>query len=229
MRSPPKPQRDLCVRFVRTEPFAEPALASRAAAMLGVEEQRTIARLRPANARCDYLAAHALARTMLAERLGWAPERLRFRYSPRGRPELAIPLPSGAPRLRFSLSHADGIALCAVAMDCAVGADVESLRNVGPDPLDVAAMVCCPRELAALRAAAPADQAEAFLLLWARKEAVAKASGLGLHAAQRSRTARWGRWRLTTWRPTASHLVAVAVPRGVAGDGQIRLEEAVLE
>src|SRR5207245_5427694 len=130
------------VRFVRAEAFEGDLLARCARRILGAAERRALARLRPPAARRDYLAAHALARTMLAELAGCEPSRVRFRCSPRGRPEFDGP--PGASPLRFSLSHAEGVALCAVAEGRAVGADVESLRNVGPDPLRVAEAVCSP-------------------------------------------------------------------------------------
>ena len=158
---------------MRTEVYEDAVLASRAREVLGADEGAALARLRPEAARRDYLAAHALARTMLAELAGSDPARLRFRCPPRGRPELVAP--PAARHLRFSISHADGIALCAVAAGCVVGADVESLRNVGPDPLGVAASVCSRREMDALAMLPASARAERLLSIWTAKEAVAKA------------------------------------------------------
>src|SRR5438093_2142718 len=103
-RDPPP---EVLVRFVRTEVYEDAVLASRAREVLGADEGATLARLRPAAARRDYLAAHALARTMLAELAGSDPARLRFGCPPRGRPELVAP--PAARHLHFSISHADGI------------------------------------------------------------------------------------------------------------------------
>lgn len=227
MRSWRSPRCEVAVRFVRTEVFDEPALASRAREVLGVAEREALARLRPPAARRDYLAAHALARTMLGEIAGCDPARVRLRSSPRGRPEF-VP-PPGAPPLHFSLSHADGVALCAVAKGCPVGADVESLRNVGPDALGVAEAVCSRRERDALRALPPPARDERLLSIWTRKEAFAKAIGfgfyfplpeIGLHDETDGQpdvqlvngsTPGAPLVRLASWRLAPHHLAAVAV------------------
>ena len=174
------PQPEVLVRFARTEAFADPALAARARQILGPAERETLARLGPSAARRDYLAAHALARTMLAEHVGGDPGELRFRTSRRGRPELVAP-GGGASTPRFSISHAEGVAVCAVAQQWEVGVDVESLRNVGRDPLGVAGTICSPRELEALHALPASARSAHLLAIWTLKEAVAKATGLGLY------------------------------------------------
>ena len=123
-----------------------------------------------------------------------------------------------------------------------MGADVESLRNVGPDPLRVAEAVCSPLERNALRALPTAARDARFLSIWARKEAVAKATGLGFYfppesiavgaddgesraAGLDSGGKLFG--RIASWRLTPDHVAAVAVltaPREQVG---IRFEEAV--
>ena len=233
-------QSEVTVRFVRTQALEDALLASRAREILGTAERQALARLRPDAARRDYLAAHALARMMLAELAGCEPARVHLRYSPRGRP-MFIPRP-GASSLRFSISHADGVALCAVAERHAVGADVESLRNVGPDPLGVAGVVCSLPERNALRALPAAGLTTRLLSIWARKEAVAKATGLGFYFPPESivLSADDGEPRaveldsggtlfgwIASWRLTPDHVAAVAVltaPREQVG---IRFEEAV--
>ena len=164
---------------------------------------------------------------MLAELAGSDPARLRFRCPPRGRPELVAP--PVARHLRFSISHADGIALCAAAAaGCVVGADVESLRSVGPDPLGVAESVCSRREMDALAMLPAPARAERLLSIWTAKEAVAKATGLGfrlplpliaVHEESNGPPAEFGAgaaeeatpWRLASLRLTPCHVAAVAV------------------
>jgi len=231
---------EVAVRFVRAEAFRDDLLASRARAILGTVEGETLARLRTPAARRDYLAAHALARKMLSELACCDPARVRFRSSPRGRP-MFVP-PPGAPPLQFSISHADGVALCAVAEKHAVGADVESLRNVGPDPLGVAEAVCSPSERDALRALPPSSRATRLISVWTRKEAVAKATGLGfyfppgmitVHAdANGSRVTTLDSegtlfGRLASRRLTPDHVAAVAVLTGPWEQVGIRFAEVV--
>src|SRR5580765_7519404 len=104
------PWRDVVVRFVRSACYEDPALALRAASTLSAEERQLLAHLDPPGARLDYLAAHALVRSMIAEMTGCRNDRIQIRAGRDGRSEALIP---GAARgLGFSLSHADGIALC---------------------------------------------------------------------------------------------------------------------
>lgn len=236
------PRCEVVARFVRSEAFRDPCLASRACALLGAVEMRTYARLRRPAVRRDYLAAHALARTMLAECAGCDPARVPLRSSRWGAPVFVAP--PGAPSLRLSLSHADGVALCAVAQGCAVGADVESLRNVGADPLALAAAVCSRGEMAALRALPASARTARFLTFWTRKEAIAKATGLGVYlpfveiAADGWTGRARGAWsplgardeaapsRIVSVVLTPDHVAAVAVLGAARGTLAFRIEEA---
>ncbi|TMQ52975.1 MAG: 4'-phosphopantetheinyl transferase superfamily protein [Candidatus Eisenbacteria bacterium] len=241
MGAPGNSSREVVVRILRTEILENKARASRAAAMLSADERGTFERLPPGAARRDYLGAHALARTTIAEQVGVEPERLLIRSSPWGRPELVAP--GSHRRLSFSLSHADGIALCAVTRCGAVGADVESLRHVGPDPLGVAATICSEREREALLATPAPLRAERFLSLWTLKEAFAKATGLGFRLDLGRITLRLGPapapeleldpgggaeaslWRFGSKFLEPHHVAAVAVRGAPAEEVVIRFEE----
>src|SRR5262249_11713183 len=158
----------------RTEALADPEHAARAHEMLSALERVIMGRLRTPVARRDYLATHALARALLAGMLGIEPAELRIRTSRFGPPELALPPGPSCPG--FSIAHADGVALCVIAVGRAVGADVESLRNVGPRPLEVAATVCSGAEQRALLDVPTAQRSERLLFYWTLKEALAKAT-----------------------------------------------------
>ena len=165
--------------FAATQALADPALAARATELLGDEERKTLARLRPATARRDYLAAHALARTILAHCTGQPPSHIRLRSTALGQP--VVTAPRAARQLSVSLSHADGMALCAVSIGCVVGVDVESINNIGPRPMDAARVICSRRELNALKLLRGPARALRLLSIWTIKEAIAKATGLGFH------------------------------------------------
>ncbi|MBI3145868.1 MAG: 4'-phosphopantetheinyl transferase superfamily protein [Pseudogulbenkiania sp.] len=228
---------DILVRFVRTAAFEDAAVAAQALDLLGADEREILVRCRPAAARRDYLAAHALVWTTLAELAGTDPHRLRFRATAGGRPEPVAP--ESACRLQFSLSHADGLALCAVTRDGKVGADVESLRNLGPDPLGVAGLVCAPGEMQALQALPATSQADRLLCLWTVKEAVAKATGQGFRLplnrlAINGTTAlpSWlagegGGWQWVSLRLEPCYVISVAVPGTATDPAEVRVEEAV--
>ena len=99
--------------------------AHRYLSMLDEEE-----RMRHASFRFDvhrhlYLVSHALLRSVLSLYRDIAPAQWRFETGHYGRPEIATP--AEGPRLRFSLSHTEGLAACAVGVDAGIGLDVEAL------------------------------------------------------------------------------------------------------
>jgi len=118
---------DVVVKFAWTDQLQDPNVSRRAEAVLGETERARAARIRDVAAKRDYVAAHVIARDLLADLSGASPSALAFRSSSGGRPEVAAPV--GASWLRFSISHADRLALCAVSAAGDVGADVESLSE----------------------------------------------------------------------------------------------------
>jgi len=112
-----------------------------------------------------YLAAHALTRVVLGDRLARDPADLVFDRTcrcgePHGKPTLA-----GGPG--FSFTHAGAVVGVAVLDGGPVGLDVEPVRAM-PDLDGVARHVGAPAEPAA------------FFRAWTRKEALLKATGDGL-------------------------------------------------
>ncbi|HEY6196875.1 MAG TPA: 4'-phosphopantetheinyl transferase superfamily protein [Candidatus Eisenbacteria bacterium] len=216
---------------MRTAEYETRELADSTRGALAPDERAALARRRAGTARRDYLVAHALMRSVVAERAGCDPAELKFRASPGGRPEPVWP-PS-ASDYRLSISHGDGVALCGVAKGCDIGVDVESLRNVGPDPLALAETYCSARERAQIQAARPAERAERFLEIWTLKESIAKAMGLGFRLPFQEFTVRLPAedrppsvtflpgvagedhaWDLVSMRPTREHVAAVALGVG---------------
>lgn len=226
--------REVFLGIVRSERLGGDAAGTPGPSLLAADERRRWARLRPEAARRDYLAAHLLSRMLAAHVLGVDPSAIRMRAAENRPPELVAP--PGALRLGLSLSHADGIAICAVVSGCAVGVDVESLRNVGPDPIAMAETLCSEGEKAALLAVPASERLERFLSIWTAKEAVAKATGLGFRlpfaqltvaagsegergAQEVDREIGFGasRWSLRALRLTSTHVAAVAVPAASGG------------
>jgi 4'-phosphopantetheinyl transferase len=114
-------------------------------------------------------------RRILASYLGRPPESLIFREAAGGKPGLE--LGPAEPQLRFNLSHSKTVALLAVALEMAVGVDVEDIR---PIERDVAERFFSPSELASMSGLDGMEWLEAFYRCWTRKEAILKAEGLGL-------------------------------------------------
>jgi len=125
-----------------------------------------------------YITARAGMRSVLARFAGVSPAALIFRYSERGRPILAAP---DMALLDFNLTHAGDVALLAISRG-RVGVDVESLRRRPPDVMAVASRYFSPGELTSLTCLPPAARWRMFVTIWTRKEAVAKAIGVGLAA-----------------------------------------------
>jgi len=144
-----------------------------AEATLSAAERARQARLRTPTLRQTYGRAHGFLRAVLSPYVSQAASALAFRPDHHGKPMLA------GPTLHFNLSYRAGRALLAVADTQAVGVDVEPLTPLA----DAAALVqelFAPAEQQALRAAAPADYWPLFYTIWTRKEAYAKALGMGL-------------------------------------------------
>jgi 4'-phosphopantetheinyl transferase len=230
--------REVRVRFVRSDAYADAMSWTQAQSILDANEREALSRLRPLTAWRDYLAAHTLVRTMLAEEVRCDPSRLRFRSTPRGRSEVIAP--AGARRLQFSLAHADGLALCAVANGNPVGADVESLRHVGPELIRMGDVICSEGEVERLRALPPSTRAEGILCTWTLKEAALKAAGLGEQfPPARLEVHREGggagvefyvgtlddvpHWRLALFRLAPHHVAAVAM-RAESSGSQVAVQ-----
>jgi 4'-phosphopantetheinyl transferase len=159
------------------------------ARLLSADELERAARFHAWRDRCRFVAARGLLRTILGRYLGAEPARLRFIYvcacgDPRCRPERRKPALApewGGAALRFNLSHADDMAVYAVAREREVGVDVERLR---PD-IDYAALAAyslATDEADAVLSLPPDRQPAAFLAIWTRKEAYLKGRGVGLTA-----------------------------------------------
>jgi 4'-phosphopantetheinyl transferase len=141
-----------------------------------------------------YLFAHGALRLILADYLARDPFALRFGAHANGKPFLED---AG---IEFNLSHSGDLALIAVTHGRQVGVDVEQLRPMA-DLDSVAARVCTPGELATLAGLGQPHREHAFFAMWARKEALAKATGEGIGAlvrdARHAPVHAQDRWTLT--------------------------------
>lgn len=157
-----------------------PGDAPLALAELDHVERRQADRFVHLGDRLRYLSARIALRRVLARHTGTSPRRVRFRRvpctrcgGPHGRPELAV----YPPPVRFSLSHRHGLVVIAVA-STAVGADVQ--RASGGDTVDACLPAVHPTERAELQGLPESARPNAFVRLWARKEAYLKGTGAGL-------------------------------------------------
>lgn len=130
-------------------------------------------RFRTAPLRNAFVAAHAALRAILAGCLGVPAASLVLAHGPYGKPELP------GERLRFNLSHSADRALIALALDRAVGVDLERIRAL-PDLDDIARGFFAPQEQRDLLSLPSELRERAFFACWSRKEAYIKAVGMGL-------------------------------------------------
>ena len=140
---------------------------------LSEEELGRLARLAGTIERHRFLAAHVCTRTIIASLLGTRPQDVRFARGPQGKPEL----PGAA--LEFSLTHSESVGGLAAKWNGAVGLDAEYYCAI-PDLDDLARCVCAPSEYEIFTATPEVERQRLFLRIWTRKEAVLKATGLGL-------------------------------------------------
>jgi 4'-phosphopantetheinyl transferase len=139
--------------------------------LLDSEEQARAARFRFEHDRERYILGHGLMRELLGRYLEMAPENVRMLRGPFGKPFI-----EDHP-LHFNLSDTKDAILIAFTRELELGADVETMTRT-VDHEAVSEHYFTPEEIGDI-AGAP-DGKRRFLELWTRKEAVLKASGVGI-------------------------------------------------
>jgi 4'-phosphopantetheinyl transferase len=124
-----------------------------------------------------FIAARGILRNILGLYLGEKPHRLRFEYTPHGKPVLGTE--SGYDALRFNLSHSDSFALYAITRGRNIGIDIERIRyDIAVD--QIVRRFFSPDEISSLEGIHDEKRYEVFFQYWTRKEAFLKAMGEGL-------------------------------------------------
>jgi len=165
------------VYYCRTESL-EPTAVSSAIDLLSVEERGRCERLGFPADRRDFAAAHALLRVCLAEHLKRDPRELAIEVGDHGQPVLAGKIDT-ATAPAFSVSHTRGVVACAIATYGVVGVDVETI-DATIDGAAFARRHFAAEEAAALEACAVDERSSRFFEFWTLKEAILKASGVGM-------------------------------------------------
>ena len=120
-----------------------------------------------------FALARIALRRILGNYLNTPPQEIEFSYSSHGKPMLKSNC-----NLQFNLSHSQDLALLAVTQQHPIGIDVEYFS---PRPyLGIAEHLFSQAEIAALEKLSAAFTPWAFFSVWAQKEALIKAVGLGL-------------------------------------------------
>jgi 4'-phosphopantetheinyl transferase len=163
-------------------PLVRPAAdAERLGAILSDEERALLQRIASPARRDRTSIAWGSRRIFLARALGCAPRDVSIVRSRNGAPTLAD---SGC-RLHFSLSHSGEAMLFALSNATRVGADIERIDG-GVDVVRLARRFFPTAEAQAIGALSPPDARNLFYRLWARKEAILKATGGGVPSRLRT-------------------------------------------
>jgi 4'-phosphopantetheinyl transferase len=122
-----------------------------------------------------FAAGRGALRAILAGYLSMEPERLKFACTAYGKPFLV----NSPANIQFNLSHSGGLMVAAVCLDWSIGVDIEK-EDLRIHPLEIAERYFCDREREEIAKADPGASLQVFFQLWTAKEAVLKATSLGL-------------------------------------------------
>jgi 4'-phosphopantetheinyl transferase len=138
--------------------------------LLSQDEIARAERLKSEELKKRFIAARGFLRKILSSYTGQDPKDIMFRYNEDGKPELINN------QIQFNLSHSKDIALYAVALERAVGIDIETI-DPHADHMRLAKEYFSEQEFRDIAALPPDQQKKAFYRAWTRKEALAKAKG----------------------------------------------------
>lgn len=184
----------------------------------------------------------ALARTVLSHYTGVAPASWSFAKGAHGKPEIDTPQPELP--LRFNLSHTHRYVVCAVALECDLGVDIECVTRSN-NVLAIADHYFSAREIQDLFALPKTGQENRFYDYWTLKEAYLKARGEGISLGLKNFSFDLvsgadiaihftpaiaddpARWLFRLLSPCPDHRLAVALKAGSAPPSGLRLFETV--
>ena len=164
------------VHVWRASQDCSPAQLAKLQLTLAEDEQLRAARFHFLKDRNQYIVTRGVLRTLLGRYLGKDPVRLRFCYSPYGKPKLEDEFQEQ--RICFNVSHSGGLALLAFGRDRELGVDIEQIRPEFAGE-DIAEHFFSASEVQQLRSLDKSVQDDTFFSCWARKEAYIKAIGEG--------------------------------------------------
>lgn len=177
-------------------------------AVLSAEEWKRVRRYTSSLAARRFIVRRGLLRRILGKYLDHPPEEVRFVYNAYGKPFLA---PENCSDLQFSLSDSGELAVLAVGLKDPLGIDIERLQT--EEDYGGTCLFASPTEDAdhCDGTACPTDRLRR-VRAWTRREAVAKANGVGLQML----TGQFETDGLTEYTPCDSAANGAHIGRGIS-------------
>jgi 4'-phosphopantetheinyl transferase len=122
--------------------------------------------------RQQYITAHGSLRSILSNYLNTSPEQIQFRKTNNRKPFISYPLTS----LKFNISHAGDKILIGISQED-IGVDIEIIKDDFEFKQLASTYFSTKEQDEIKRSLKPA---ETFYKFWTRKEAILKASGVGI-------------------------------------------------
>jgi len=164
--------------FTFPEKISDPELLQRYESLLTDDELTQMSRLYFARHRHQYLITRALIRTCLSSYFEIEPAAWRFGKNGYGKPEISFPGQSLP--VHFNLSHCDGLIMCGITRDYAIGVDAEDAQRTTRAAFESLTSYFSAEEIEALNQLPPEQQKQRFFDYWTLKESYIKARGMGL-------------------------------------------------
>lgn len=164
------------VHVWRAHPEDSAVQAARYRPDLSADERLKAERYRFPHLQHQFISTRGILRRLLSRYVGIPAAKLQIETNPQGKPVLADP---GFLPIQFNVSHTSGMTLLVIAVEHAVGVDVENIgRTVSAE--DIAARYFSSRESAHLASLSPERRMQEFFTYWTCKEAHLKMRGVGL-------------------------------------------------
>ena len=213
---------------------AEPALGRLRCTLSGDEVLRS-ERFKFPFLQRRFVAGRGALRAILAGYLAVEPERLKFGYTDHGKPFLV----NSPVNIQFNVSHSGDLMVAAFCKERTLGVDIEKEdRRFGA--MEIAERFFCDREKEEIARQAPNERIAAFFQIWTAKEAILKATSLGLAlelseveiglaplrvvALEKAARLHGSDWQLAAFRPGESYRGTLA---GAVLPPQLRYREFV--
>jgi 4'-phosphopantetheinyl transferase len=144
---------------------------------LSEDERSRANRFRFPHLKDRFIAARGNLRKILSFYLQIESDLIKFEYSSRGKPQLAVNLNQVG--LQFNLSHSQDLALYGFSLHQKIGIDLEHLRSIS-DVEKLAQRFFSAQEYKLINESDRNLKQQIFLQFWTAKEAYLKATGEGL-------------------------------------------------